>query len=118
MSTIYKCYTEYRKWKYNSADDSQPRRDHADIIYDKLLDGPAYKYDVLLIDEVQDFTPLELVFLLGHIANPKIGHALAVAGDTAQTITPGCSFRFERFKVRDKRVVAEMQTLLIFVMAL
>ena len=63
------------------------------------MDGPAYKYDVLLIDEVQDFTPLELVFLLGHIANPKIGHALAVAGDTAQTITPGCSFRFQRFKV-------------------
>ena len=92
-SEIFKCYCEYSRWKGDSG-----LMDYADATFHALR-AAGSKYDVLLVDEIQDFTPLEIVFLLQHIANPHSGHAIAVAGDTAQTITPGCSFRFQRFKV-------------------
>ena len=95
-STVYKCYCAYRDWK------KQLRLvDIADVTLLALAHTQMHdfqKYSAVFVDEVQDFTPSELCLILRHIENPHSKFAIAVAGDTAQTITPGCTFRFQHFQ--------------------
>eukprot|EP01012_Entosiphon_sulcatum_P052452 TRINITY_DN7209_c0_g1_i2.p1 TRINITY_DN7209_c0_g1~~TRINITY_DN7209_c0_g1_i2.p1 ORF type:complete len:2046 (-),score=241.54 TRINITY_DN7209_c0_g1_i2:12-6149(-) len=45
----------------------------------------------VLVDEVQDFSPAEIVLFTHICKNPR---GLTLAGDTCQTINPGCAFSF------------------------
>ncbi|EIN13221.1 hypothetical protein PUNSTDRAFT_128910 [Punctularia strigosozonata HHB-11173 SS5] len=53
------------------------------------------KIDFLYVDEVQDNLLIEILLLRMLCANP---HGLVLAGDTAQTISAGSSFRFNDIK--------------------
>ncbi|KAI0030330.1 hypothetical protein K488DRAFT_87859 [Vararia minispora EC-137] len=53
---------------------------------------PGKKVDFLYLDEVQDFLLIDTILLRQMCRNTD---GLFLAGDVAQTIAPGCSFRFE-----------------------
>ncbi|EUC55029.1 P-loop nucleoside triphosphate hydrolase, putative, partial [Rhizoctonia solani AG-3 Rhs1AP] len=78
----------------------------------KRLPGP--KIDALYIDEVQDNLLIDSKLLFNFSDNP---HGILMAGDTAQTISAGSSFRFEdlkaffwRLESQDKAVRAKMRS--------
>ncbi|KEP48489.1 putative P-loop nucleoside triphosphate hydrolase, partial [Rhizoctonia solani 123E] len=56
---------------------------------------PGPKVDALYIDEVQDNLLIDNKLLFNFCNNP---HGILMAGDTAQTISAGSSFRFEDLK--------------------
>ncbi|KAL5633836.1 hypothetical protein ACGC1H_005876 [Rhizoctonia solani] len=89
--TLYESYDKARGQRYDAAE-----RTHALLVATqngKHIPGP--KVDALYIDEVQDNLLIDNKLLFNFSNNP---HGILMAGDTAQTISAGSSFRFEDLK--------------------
>ncbi|KAF8807162.1 hypothetical protein BYT27DRAFT_7189247 [Phlegmacium glaucopus] len=93
--TIHSIFMLYLKQKrmvneYDAAD-----RTHR--VINAIQDGgvPGQKIDYLYVDEAQDNLLIDALFLRSLVRNP---HGLFWAGDTAQTISVGSSFRFNDLK--------------------
>eukprot|EP01065_Artemidia_motanka_P010929 TRINITY_DN1587_c0_g1_i4.p1 TRINITY_DN1587_c0_g1~~TRINITY_DN1587_c0_g1_i4.p1 ORF type:complete len:1594 (+),score=454.76 TRINITY_DN1587_c0_g1_i4:78-4859(+) len=92
---VWVVYTHYCRMKRDAAD-----YDDQDVARSILASMDAGEYhgplfDELYIDEAQDLSLLQLRVLLRLAAEPS---GLLVTGDTAQTITRGCVFKFEKVK--------------------
>eukprot|EP00804_Cyclotella_cryptica_P026502 CCRYP_008149-RB/>CCRYP_008149-RB protein AED:0.03 eAED:0.03 QI:2292/1/1/1/0.86/0.83/24/285/2253 len=94
---IYEQYEKYHKWKTVNA-----RMDRDDVILElirhmgQLLSKKQSLFDAVYLDEIQDFTYAS-IFLIFSIAGKSKLHWVC-AGDTAQMISPGCSFKFDGLK--------------------
>ncbi|QRV93433.1 UvrD-like helicase carboxy-terminal domain protein [Ceratobasidium sp. AG-Ba] len=88
---VYDLYEIYRKRKRELGGYDAAERTHALI---NAMNGkiPGIKLDCLYIDEVQDNLLIDMKLLHNLSNNP---HGIFLAGDTAQTISAGSSFRFE-----------------------
>uniref|UniRef100_A0A6B2KW28 UvrD-like helicase ATP-binding domain-containing protein n=1 Tax=Arcella intermedia TaxID=1963864 RepID=A0A6B2KW28_9EUKA len=89
---VYKFFELYSKKKKEERD-----FDIADFTFNvhKRISSTSYTgpfFDMVFVDEVQDFSPLELLLLKWIGRNTK---SYLFAGDTAQTILQGVNFRFE-----------------------
>jgi len=94
---IYGAFEAYRQWKK-----SEHRYDCTDAARNILrraekegMKDPVRKFCGVLIDEVQDLLPVELL-LLKLVSEREQGFVFA--GDTAQTISKGVEFRFESIR--------------------
>ncbi|CAE7641354.1 Trank1, partial [Symbiodinium sp. CCMP2456] len=94
---IYGAFEAYRAWKK-----SEHRYDCTDAARNILrraekegMKDPVRKFCGVLIDEVQDLLPVELL-LLKLVSEREQGFVFA--GDTAQTISKGVEFRFESIR--------------------
>jgi superfamily I DNA/RNA helicase len=89
---VYGQYEKYHKWKTVNA-----RLDRDDVILElirnisQLLSKKQSLFDAVYLDEIQDFTYAS-IFLIFSIAGKSKLHWVC-AGDTAQMISPGCSFK-------------------------
>ncbi|KDN37507.1 hypothetical protein RSAG8_10106, partial [Rhizoctonia solani AG-8 WAC10335] len=93
---IYTLYESYRRARGQLGGYDAAERTHALLVATqngKRIPGP--KIDALYIDEVQDNLLIDSKLLLNFSDNP---HGILMAGDTAQTISAGSSFRFEDLK--------------------
>ncbi|KAG8719695.1 hypothetical protein FRC08_002227 [Ceratobasidium sp. 394] len=88
---IYDLYEIYRKRKQAYGGYDAAERTHALI---STMNGrvPGPKLDCLYVDEAQDNLLIDIKLLHNLSNNP---HGIFMAGDTAQTISAGSSFRFE-----------------------
>ncbi|KAJ1305435.1 hypothetical protein OPQ81_000445 [Rhizoctonia solani] len=91
---VYDLYEAYRKRKRQLGGYDAAERTHALVVAtnEKV---PGFKFDCLYIDEAQDNLLIDMKLLHNLSNNP---HGIFVAGDTAQTISAGSSFRFEDLK--------------------
>jgi superfamily I DNA/RNA helicase len=88
---IYWIYVKYEKWK-----NAHNYYDFMDVVRHVFYHFPSYrktKIDYLIVDEVQDLTPLTIQLLVT-IVNKNV----FFCGDTAQTIAKGVGFRFYDLK--------------------
>lgn len=84
---IYLIYVKYEDWKYKNH-----YYDFMDVVRHVIRFYPFYSkqnLDYLVVDEVQDLTPLTIQLLIG-ITNKNV----FFCGDTAQTIAKGVGFKF------------------------
>ena len=84
---IYLLYIKYENWKTNNH-----YYDFMDIVRHVIRNYPYKKkhsIDYLVVDEVQDLTPLTIQLLIG-----ATNRNIFFCGDTAQTIAKGVGFRF------------------------
>ncbi|KAH6917677.1 hypothetical protein BKA70DRAFT_1178699 [Coprinopsis sp. MPI-PUGE-AT-0042] len=93
--TIYRLFTKYSRRKrelrgYDAAD-----RTHALLEVFNLVGVPGTRVDFLYVDEAQDNMLIDAMLLRSICKNPL---GLFWAGDTAQTIAIGNSFRFQDLK--------------------
>lgn len=89
---VYQDYIRYERWKKENN-----KYDAADIVLQLLkLKISDQLFLSAYLDEVQDFS-YATVFLICGLAGKLQGHWIA-AGDTAQMISPGCSFKFVGLK--------------------
>ncbi|KAG9097516.1 hypothetical protein FRC06_007474, partial [Ceratobasidium sp. 370] len=88
---VYDLYEIYRKRKQAYGGYDAAERTHALI---SVMNGrvPGPKLDCLYVDEAQDNLLIDIKLLHNLSNNP---HGIFMAGDTAQTISAGSSFRFE-----------------------
>ncbi|QRW07577.1 P-loop nucleoside triphosphate hydrolase [Ceratobasidium sp. AG-Ba] len=88
---VYDLYETYRKRKQAYGGYDAAERTHALI---SAMNGkfPGVKLDCLYVDEAQDNLLIDIKLLHTLSNNP---HGIFMAGDTAQTISAGSSFRFE-----------------------
>ncbi|KAG8752687.1 hypothetical protein FRC12_011837, partial [Ceratobasidium sp. 428] len=88
---VYDLYEIYRKRKREYGGYDAAERTHALI---SMMNGkvPGVKLDCLYVDEAQDNLLIDVKLLHSLSNNP---HGIFMAGDTAQTISAGSSFRFE-----------------------
>ncbi|QRV93432.1 UvrD-like helicase carboxy-terminal domain protein [Ceratobasidium sp. AG-Ba] len=88
---VYDLYEIYRKRKQTYGGYDAAERTHALI---SAMNGkvPGVKLDCLYVDEAQDNLLIDIKLLHSLSNNP---HGIFMAGDTAQTISAGSSFRFE-----------------------
>ncbi|CAE6459263.1 unnamed protein product, partial [Rhizoctonia solani] len=91
---VYDLYEAYRKRKRQLGGYDAAERTHALVAATKER-VPGFKLDCLYIDEAQDNLLIDMKLLHNLSNNP---HGIFVAGDTAQTISAGSSFRFEDLK--------------------
>lgn len=93
-NAVYDEYERYHSWKLENQS-----YDTNDIVL-RLIDATAAQttdmFQSAYLDEVQDFSYASL-FLICNIAG-KTEARWTAAGDTAQLISPGCSFTFKGFK--------------------
>ncbi|KAF8594570.1 P-loop containing nucleoside triphosphate hydrolase protein [Ceratobasidium sp. AG-I] len=91
---VYDLYEIYRKRKRELGGYDAAERTHALI---GAMNGgiPGAKIDCLYVDEAQDNLLIDIKLLHTLSNNP---HGIFMAGDTAQTISAGSSFRFEDLK--------------------
>ncbi|KAI6165389.1 hypothetical protein EDD17DRAFT_1754090 [Pisolithus thermaeus] len=90
---IYAIYEAYSKLKHQRRHHDAAERTHA--ILNTLLGGTSFQgrqVDFLYVDEAQDCLLIDALLLRLLCSNPE---GLFWAGDTAQTISPGSSFRFD-----------------------
>ncbi|KAF8895020.1 hypothetical protein CPB84DRAFT_1782432 [Gymnopilus junonius] len=92
---IYSIFLLYLKQKrirneYDAAD-----RTHSILAAFKIRGVPGQKIDYLYVDEAQDNLLIDALLLRSLVRNPD---GLFWAGDTAQTISVGSSFRFNDLK--------------------
>ncbi|KAI6137065.1 hypothetical protein F5141DRAFT_66436 [Pisolithus sp. B1] len=90
---IYAIYEAYSKLKHQRRHHDAAERTHA--ILNTLLGGTSFQgrqVDFLYVDEAQDCLLIDALLLRLLCSNPE---GLLWAGDTAQTISPGSSFRFD-----------------------
>ncbi|KAJ1305473.1 hypothetical protein OPQ81_000480 [Rhizoctonia solani] len=93
---IYNLYESYRKARGKFGGFDAAERTHALIVATqdgKRIPGP--KIDALYVDEAQDNLLIDTKLMRNLSNNP---HGILMAGDTAQTISAGSSFRFEDLK--------------------
>ncbi|CAE6484842.1 unnamed protein product, partial [Rhizoctonia solani] len=93
---IYTLYESYRKARGQRNGYDAAERTHALIVATqdgKRLPGP--KVDAIYVDEAQDNLLIDTKLIRNLSNNP---HGILMAGDTAQTISAGSSFRFEDLK--------------------
>ena len=92
---IYIEYENYKKWKLK-----ENVFDLHDIILrlinENLDQSHGQLYDAVYLDEVQDFS-YATIYLISSLAGKDSLHWV-FAGDTAQMISPGCSFKFAGLK--------------------
>ncbi|CAE7232048.1 unnamed protein product, partial [Rhizoctonia solani] len=91
---VYDLYEAYRKRKRQLGGYDAAERTHA-LVVETAKRVPGFKFDCLYIDEAQDNLLIDMKLLHNLSNNP---HGIFVAGDTAQTISAGSSFRFEDLK--------------------
>ncbi|KAH7337987.1 hypothetical protein B0J17DRAFT_706450 [Rhizoctonia solani] len=91
---VYDLYEAYRKRKRQLGGYDAAERSHA-LVLATNEKVPGFKFDCLYIDEAQDNLLIDMKLLHNLSNNP---HGIFVAGDTAQTISAGSSFRFEDLK--------------------
>ncbi|CCO33896.1 TPR and ankyrin repeat-containing protein 1 AltName: Full=Lupus brain antigen 1 homolog [Rhizoctonia solani AG-1 IB] len=91
---VYDLYEAYRKRKRQLRGYDAAERTHA-LVVETSRKVPGLKFDCLYIDEAQDNLLIDMKLLHNLSNNP---HGIFVAGDTAQTISAGSSFRFEDLK--------------------
>ncbi|CUA74878.1 TPR and ankyrin repeat-containing protein 1 [Rhizoctonia solani] len=91
---VYDLYEAYRKRKRALGGYDAAERTHA-LVAATNNRVPGFKFDCLYIDEAQDNLLIDMKLLHNLSNNP---HGIFVAGDTAQTISAGSSFRFEDLK--------------------
>ncbi|CAE6474691.1 unnamed protein product [Rhizoctonia solani] len=87
---VYDLYELYRKRKQFLGGYDYAERTHA-LVNALNLSVPGSKIDCLYVDEAQDNLLIDTILS----NNP---HGIFMAGDTAQTISAGSSFRFEDLK--------------------
>ncbi|CDO74781.1 hypothetical protein BN946_scf185001.g29 [Trametes cinnabarina] len=92
---IYKLFEVYLKRKKERGDYDAADRTHALINCLKTMGVPGQEVDFLYVDEAQDNLLIDAVVLRKLCRNP---HGMFWAGDTAQTISIGSSFRFNDLK--------------------
>ncbi|KAL5534681.1 hypothetical protein ACEPAG_1145 [Sanghuangporus baumii] len=90
---IYRLFEKYLALKRQYRDYDIADRSHA--IIRKIKEGYELSVDYLYVDEAQDNLIIDAFFLRSLCRNP---HGLFWAGDTAQTISIGSSFRFNDLK--------------------
>ena len=93
---VFNLYISYEKLKrekyfYDEMDIVFQLAGRVLIFNEKKVSNDLVPYDALFVDEVQDFTQAELFLLTKMSADPN---NLMLAGDTAQSIAVGVSFRF------------------------
>ena len=86
---VYKICEYYQQWLINQA-----KYDENDLALKVLSQEPLDKYDFIIVDEVQDYTELQL-FLIYNLCDNK--NAFVFAGDIHQVINPTV-FNHERLK--------------------
>ncbi|KDN37508.1 hypothetical protein RSAG8_10107, partial [Rhizoctonia solani AG-8 WAC10335] len=102
---IYTLYESYRKARGQLGGYDAAERTHALIVATqdgKRLPGP--KIDAIYVDEAQDNLLIDTKLMRNLSNNP---HGILMAGDTAQTISAGSSFRFEDLKAFSWRLEAQ-----------
>lgn len=99
---VYKLFTEYKRLIKHKGEITKQRFDNGEFIWSlnerlekKGLQNIPWSIHELYIDEAQDFTQAELLVILKCCRYPNRSF---LAGDTAQTIIKGISFRFEDLK--------------------
>ncbi|KAJ7356587.1 hypothetical protein DFH08DRAFT_1075732 [Mycena albidolilacea] len=103
---IYDLFEKYLNEKRLRGDTDLADRTHEIL---KFLHGrgvPGRKIDYLYVDEVQDNLLVDTLLLRSLCQNPN---GLFWAGDTAQTISAGSSFRFNELKAFLFRIQAQRQ---------
>eukprot|EP00977_Amphora_coffeiformis_P013898 scaffold3784_cov174-Amphora_coffeaeformis.AAC.3 len=91
-STIYAEYELYRKWKIEKA-----KYDVHDVVLELIRSGLEDElFRSIYLDEIQDFS-YSSIYLICSVGGRVNRHWVA-AGDTAQMISPGCSFTFDGMK--------------------
>ncbi|KDR84732.1 hypothetical protein GALMADRAFT_260438 [Galerina marginata CBS 339.88] len=90
--SIFQLYLKHKKARneYDSSD-----RTHKILNAFKTIGVPGQKIDYLYVDEAQDNLLIDALLLRSLVRNPD---GLFWAGDTAQTISVGSSFRFNDLK--------------------
>ena len=112
----YKIFEMYQDWlKTNDKNYRWDQSDFVLVVYNKLKrylydgTGRLALYDKIYVDEVQDLTQAEIgLLLLSTKMNPR---ALFFAGDTAQSINHGVSFRFEEVRKAYHKLTNDSATL-------
>ncbi|KAH7337929.1 hypothetical protein B0J17DRAFT_405385 [Rhizoctonia solani] len=105
---IYTLYVNYRKARGQRSGYDAAERTHALIVATqdgKRLPGP--KIDAIYVDEAQDNLLIDTKLMRNLSNNP---HGILMAGDTAQTISAGSSFRFEDLKAFSWRLENQDET--------
>ncbi|KAJ6614863.1 hypothetical protein B0H10DRAFT_2042924 [Mycena sp. CBHHK59/15] len=102
---IYKLFESYLSRKRLQGDVDATDRTHAIIRFFRKHGVPGRKMDYLYVDETQDNLLVDTLLLRSICQNPN---GLFWAGDTAQTISVGSSFRFNEltsflFRVEKQR---------------
>ncbi|KAF7306351.1 UvrD-like helicase ATP-binding domain-containing protein [Mycena indigotica] len=92
---IYTLFESYRTLKKSTGDLDAADRTHTILRYLDKCGVPGKKIDYLYVDESQDNLLIDTLFLRSICHNPN---GLFWAGDTAQTISVGSSFRFNELK--------------------
>jgi ATP-dependent DNA helicase UvrD/PcrA len=82
---IYRIAQRYQAWL--AAEGRSDRIDLCRRALRELRHGRARRYEVVVCDEVQDLTELEVAFVLSLSAHPDLGGVL-LAGDTQQIVNP------------------------------
>ncbi|KIJ59804.1 hypothetical protein HYDPIDRAFT_118051 [Hydnomerulius pinastri MD-312] len=109
--TVYAIFEAYRKLKRERRHHDVADRTHA--VLKTLLAGTPLKgqrIDYLYVDEAQDNLLIDALLLRLICRNPE---GLFWAGDTAQTISAGSSFRFDDLKAFLYRIEQDQSTNLI-----
>ncbi|KAF8641227.1 hypothetical protein AX17_000861 [Amanita inopinata Kibby_2008] len=88
-------FRDYQKRKMEVGDYDAADRSHSLIHHLREFGVPGRKLDYLYVDEAQDNLIIDALLLRCLCNNPN---GLFWAGDTAQTISSGCSFRFQDLK--------------------
>lgn len=93
---VYNCFEAYEGMKQEGKFGHYDALDVAHYVY-KGMQAPqvSVELDSVYIDEVQDLMPIQIALLKYICHEPK---RYMFAGDTAQTIAAGVSFRFESLK--------------------
>ena len=76
---LYEVFEKYRAWLHDA------KLYDLNLIAQQWLDIPAQRYDFVVVDEVQDLTPVQLSLVLGTLRKP--GHFL-LCGDSNQIVHP------------------------------
>nr|GAT46622.1 predicted protein [Mycena chlorophos] len=92
---IYTLFEAYQGLKRTSGDVDPADRTHAILRRLEQYGVPGKKIDYLYVDETQDNLLIDTLLLRSICHNPN---GLFWAGDTAQTISVGSSFRFNELK--------------------
>ncbi|KAJ7171712.1 hypothetical protein C8R43DRAFT_1231226 [Mycena crocata] len=109
---VYDLFESYGSQKRLLRDVDAADRTHTILQYFERRGGiPGRKMDYLYIDEIQDNLLIDTLLLRSICHNPN---GLFWAGDTAQTISVGSSFRFNElkaflFRVEQRRLVKNKQ---------
>ncbi|KIY43108.1 hypothetical protein FISHEDRAFT_54171, partial [Fistulina hepatica ATCC 64428] len=94
-SIIYDIFEQYTKRKRLLGDCDAPDRTHRLLQVLESRGIPGRRFDYIYVDEVQDDLLIDALLMRSLCRNPS---GLFWAGDTAQTISVGSSFRFNDLK--------------------